>query len=263
MTGVLLSSITWSAINHSAVTGDYALSVVLLGMMFFIVGQFFVDRWRPEYGEKDFHPGKLWKMPRTTTRGGLWRQAAFSTAVGAVDADGEAVRTAYKLSGSAIVQTIQHSGAAYPVVADPSFSYGLGIYVRWSLDGNDDPEDVIDNVGDWNDTIADWNCWLFEGSIAVVSLGMAKKLAEITAAQAATLIGLNLFGDGIFCSGVNGDRDDVNDALDDIEDAMPDAIDPWNGEIAEDCTLMARHYYGGFMINKLQLEDCYTATGIY
>lgn len=80
--GVILSAITWSTLSHSAVTGDYALSVTLLGMMFFIVGQFFVDRLRPEYGDKDFHPAKLWKMPRATTRGGLWLRVAFSAAVG-------------------------------------------------------------------------------------------------------------------------------------------------------------------------------------
>ena len=44
VTGVLLSSITWSALSHSAVTGDYALSVILLGMTFHVTGKFFVDR---------------------------------------------------------------------------------------------------------------------------------------------------------------------------------------------------------------------------
>ena len=82
--GVMLSAITWSTLSHSAVTGDYILSVILLGMMFFIVGQFFVDRLRPEYGAKDFHPRKLWKMPRSTTHGGLWLRVAFNTAVGMI-----------------------------------------------------------------------------------------------------------------------------------------------------------------------------------
>jgi hypothetical protein len=35
--GIILASISWSTIEHSAVTGDYVLSVILLGMMFFIV----------------------------------------------------------------------------------------------------------------------------------------------------------------------------------------------------------------------------------
>lgn len=80
VTGVLLSSITWSALSHSAVTGDYALSVVLLGMMFYVAGKFFVDRWQPGHAPQDFHPTKPWKMPRSTTRGGLWLRVAFSTA---------------------------------------------------------------------------------------------------------------------------------------------------------------------------------------
>ena len=33
VSGSVLASITWSTIEHSAVTGDYILSVILLGMM--------------------------------------------------------------------------------------------------------------------------------------------------------------------------------------------------------------------------------------
>ena len=80
--GTILASITWSTIEHSAVTGDYILSVILLGMMFFIVGQFFVDRWRPEYSDGDFHPTKLWKTPRETTRSDLWLRVGFRTLAG-------------------------------------------------------------------------------------------------------------------------------------------------------------------------------------
>ena len=89
--GSILASITWSAIEHSAVTGDYILSVILLGMMFFIIGQFFVDRWRPEYGPGDFHPTRLWKMPRETTRSGLWLRVGFKTLVGIAIFSGLAV----------------------------------------------------------------------------------------------------------------------------------------------------------------------------
>ncbi len=78
--GVLLSSITWSTLSHSAVTGDYALSVVLLGMMFYVTGKFFVDRWQPGHAPQDFHPTKLWKMPEATTGAGLWLRVGFSTA---------------------------------------------------------------------------------------------------------------------------------------------------------------------------------------
>ena len=80
VTGILLSSITWSALAHSAVTGDYALSVILLGMMFYVAGQFFIDRWQPGHAPQDFHPTKLWKTPHATTRAGLWLRVAFSAA---------------------------------------------------------------------------------------------------------------------------------------------------------------------------------------
>lgn len=81
ITGVLLSSISWSTISHSAVTGDYILSFILLGMLFYVLGQFCVDRWRPEYDQQDFHPSKLWKLPQTTTREGLWWRVGFNTVV--------------------------------------------------------------------------------------------------------------------------------------------------------------------------------------
>ena len=96
VTGVILSAITWGTLSHSAVTGDYALSVILLVMMFFIVGKFFVDRWQPEHGPKDFHSSKLWKMPRATTSAGLWLRVGFSTA---------AHVTAYAVLASILVLT--------------------------------------------------------------------------------------------------------------------------------------------------------------
>ncbi len=96
MTGVILSAITWGTLSHSAVTGDYVLSVILLVMMFFIVGKFFVDRWQPEHGPQDFHSSKLWKMPCATTRAGLWLRVGFNTA---------AHVTAYTVLASILVST--------------------------------------------------------------------------------------------------------------------------------------------------------------
>ena len=55
----------------------------------------------------------------------------------AVDANGAAVATAFKLVDDDLIQTIQHSGAAYPVVADPRYTLGRNIYVWWDV-----PEDV-------------------------------------------------------------------------------------------------------------------------
>lgn len=82
VTGVLLSSVTWGTISHSAVTGEYILSFILLGMMFYVVGQFCVDRWRPENSSQDFHATRLWKIPQTTTHGGLWLRVTFHTIFG-------------------------------------------------------------------------------------------------------------------------------------------------------------------------------------
>ncbi len=79
VTGVLLASISWSTISHSAVTGDYLLSFILMGMMFYVVGQFFVDRLRPEVAPQDFHDTRLWNTPYTTTTGGLWLRVGFNT----------------------------------------------------------------------------------------------------------------------------------------------------------------------------------------
>lgn len=80
--GTVLASVSWGSINHSVVTGDYVLAVIVMGMMFFIVGKFFVDRWRPAHGPDAFHPDRPWKIPYTTTRRGLWLRVGFSTSLG-------------------------------------------------------------------------------------------------------------------------------------------------------------------------------------
>ena len=81
-TGVILSSISWGTISYSAITGDYLLSLILVGMMFYVVGNFFVDRWGLAGGPHDLHSTKLWKLPRTATPGDLWLRVAFNTLVG-------------------------------------------------------------------------------------------------------------------------------------------------------------------------------------
>jgi len=134
--GFILASITWSAIKHSAVTDDPILALALLGMMFFIIGKFFVDRWRPEYGEKDFHPGKLWKMPRATTHGGLWLRVAFSTVLGLI---------VYAALTSALVLT---------TTAQPAFMVLLGMllvlripHLYWSMRGRYELTQITDKSG--------------------------------------------------------------------------------------------------------------------
>lgn len=50
----------------------------------------------------------------------------------AMDANGDAVPTHYELDGDTLVQVVEHEGAAYPVVADPSFQSDCG-YVTCTL----------------------------------------------------------------------------------------------------------------------------------
>ena len=42
----------------------------------------------------------------------------------ATDANGKSVPTRYEVRGSSVVQVVDHEGAAYPVVADPKYSWG-------------------------------------------------------------------------------------------------------------------------------------------
>ena len=81
MVGTILAAISWSSIKHSIVTRDYILGIIVMGMMFFIIGKFFVDRWRPVLGSKDFHPSRPWKIPYMTTPGGIWLRVGFITVV--------------------------------------------------------------------------------------------------------------------------------------------------------------------------------------
>jgi hypothetical protein len=51
----------------------------------------------------------------------------------AMDANGNAVPTSYSVSGKVLTQTIQpNASTAYPVVADPSISFGWLIYIHFS-----------------------------------------------------------------------------------------------------------------------------------
>ena len=79
MAGLVLSSISWGTISHSAVTGDFVLSFILLGMMFYVMGKFFVDRWRPADSPQDLHDTKPWKLPQETTPAGLWLRVGINT----------------------------------------------------------------------------------------------------------------------------------------------------------------------------------------
>lgn len=50
----------------------------------------------------------------------------------AISADGAKVPTHYTLQGNRLIQTVDHAGATYPVVADPKVSLGKGVYIRYN-----------------------------------------------------------------------------------------------------------------------------------
>ena len=52
-------------------------------------------------------------------------EGAAIAAPWAKDAAGRAVPTSYRLDGSTLIQVVEHEGATYPVVADPSFTWGI------------------------------------------------------------------------------------------------------------------------------------------
>ncbi len=45
------------------------------------------------------------------------------------DAEGNAIPTSFSLTGTTLVQTIDHHGAVYPVTADPSITLGRNVYL--------------------------------------------------------------------------------------------------------------------------------------
>lgn len=61
----------------------------------------------------------------------------------AADINGESVPTEYSLRDDMLVQTVEHIGAEYPVVADPTYTLGWNIYVWFNVPSE------IDNVGTW------------------------------------------------------------------------------------------------------------------
>ncbi len=145
------------------------------------------------------------------------------TAPWAVDADGEAVRTSYKLSGSAIVQTIQHSGAAYPVVADPSITYGAHIYIWYDMD-------------EINTAQASYGLYQ-----SLAALGTCGSIALTPAPYAGVLCGLFYL-----YWGANG-ADTVGDAIEELPNNPPD-----------DCQLVLVYSYLFGLMGRVEHSACGT-----
>jgi len=157
----------------------------------------------------------------------------------AFDADGEAVDTVYKLSNGMLVQTLNHVGAAYPVVADPEISFGWAVYVRWDL--TDDPDEVLDDAEDMLEDIQSVNC---------VGAPLA---GTILAGVFGAVVG------SIHCLAAIEAVDEATEALEDIEDELPANA----SAIPADCTLMIRLMYIGLIPSHVKVEDCGAYSGEY
>ena len=166
----------------------------------------------------------------------------------AVDANGAAVRTAFKLVDDDLVQTIQHSGAAYPVVADPRVSLGFGgIYVRYDI--SDGADDAIDDAENLAEAIVTANC---VGSVSVLVAALGIPSGGVAAAIGAA-IGSAWCGTATYIKG------QVIDALDDVGDDIPTA----NWLTPDDCTLLVRLGFDGAVPNRVEVEDCGTYSRRY
>lgn len=117
-------------------TNDPILAIALMAMLFFIVGSFFVDRWRPELDDKHFHPSKLWKIPNLTTSNGLWLKVGFKTIAGL------------------IVHVILATLLLLTTTAEPEFMVLLGSffivripYLYWSMRGRYERIENTDDAG--------------------------------------------------------------------------------------------------------------------
>ena len=184
------------------------------------------------------------------------------TAPWAVDSNGDSVPTVFKLRGDALVQTLQHSGSSYPVVADPSVTLGSGVYIRWGMP--QDPDGLLRLVDGINEGIVDMNCDITALAIPVTIAMIVPFLrGHLSDPQIALVAAALALAGRNYCESAEDAADEAGDALDDVGEEVPDAIDPWTGEFPEDCTLMVRHRYLGGYANKIQVEQCASANGVY
>lgn len=158
----------------------------------------------------------------------------------AVDANGAAVATAFKLVDDDLIQTIQHSSAAYPVVADPRITLGQGIYVRYDL--ADDAGGTIDTVKNVIAAIQVGNC---TGVVGVVAAAMGTPTAG-------WLLAAGVAVGATWCGASDYTKNQTHDALEDVRDDLP-TVD-WL--MPDDCTLLVRHRFTGFLPDRIEVENC-------
>ncbi len=94
----------------------------------------------------------------------------------AYDANGTGVDTSYRIDGSTLIQNVDHVGATYPVVADPSFQFDCG-WISCTLRFN--------RV--WTRNVRDGS-WVIAGFLGLCTAATAGVGALVCAAVAARFV---------------------------------------------------------------------------
>lgn len=95
----------------------------------------------------------------------------------AMDADGNTVPTRYEIEGNRLVQIVEHHGAAYPVVADPSFQGDCG-YLTCTLRFNRAETYKARNVSTLVGGLSVM-CGVFGAPIGMVCVGAVAPIAAL------------------------------------------------------------------------------------
>ena len=141
----------------------------------------------------------------------------------ATDANGVAVPTEFKLSDGLLIQEIDHIGAVYPVVADPSVTLGWHIYVWF------DVPDEVDSAGYWYAIIQ-----------GIGGLATCTGISTASGGVAGAICGFGYIYWGVGGAGV------LDDVIDDLPSDPPD-----------DCQLVLAFTYIG-LLNYVEHSACGT-----
>ena len=84
------------------------------------------------------------------------RYAGQVAAPWAVDADGTSLVTHYRVKGSNLIQTVDTTGAVFPVVADPYITFGWSVYVTFR---HSETHTIYNTIKNMSTTVAiGWLC---------------------------------------------------------------------------------------------------------
>lgn len=86
----------------------------------------------------------------------------------AIDANGTSVPTRYEARGTTLVQIVDHSGASYPVTADPTYSLGWGAYAHFNRS-----ETATIAAAGWGVAVLSGACAMLGGPVALTACSLA------------------------------------------------------------------------------------------